>query len=66
MLIVLQTGALLLDGNTLYYFGKNIPINLVIAVIAEIVLVGGAEYYRITNVLVRDLIFQIKFLLLLS
>ncbi|KAL9432235.1 hypothetical protein AB3S75_027285 [Citrus x aurantiifolia] len=44
-----KTGALLLDGNTLNYFGKNIPINLVFAVIAEIVLVGGAEYYRITN-----------------
>ncbi|KAK6246691.1 Chlorophyll A-B binding protein - like 10 [Theobroma cacao] len=46
-----KTGALLLDGNTLNYFGKNIPINLVVAVIAEIILVGGAEYYRIINVL---------------
>ncbi|KAI8526486.1 hypothetical protein RHMOL_Rhmol12G0000900 [Rhododendron molle] len=44
-----KTGALLLDGNTLNYFGKNIPINLVLAVIAEVVLLGGAEYYRITN-----------------
>ncbi|KAG6518811.1 hypothetical protein ZIOFF_022292 [Zingiber officinale] len=44
-----KTGALLLDGNTLNYFGKNIPINLALAVIAEVVLVGGAEYYRITN-----------------
>ncbi|XP_073294635.1 chlorophyll a-b binding protein CP26, chloroplastic [Primulina huaijiensis] len=44
-----KTGALLLDGNTLYYFGKNIPINLVLAVIAEVALVGGAEYYRIIN-----------------
>uniref|UniRef100_A0A804KWW1 Chlorophyll a-b binding protein, chloroplastic n=1 Tax=Musa acuminata subsp. malaccensis TaxID=214687 RepID=A0A804KWW1_MUSAM len=44
-----QTGALLLDGSTLNYFGKNIPINLVVAVIAEIVLVGGAEYFRIIN-----------------
>ncbi|OWM83354.1 hypothetical protein CDL15_Pgr012835 [Punica granatum] len=44
-----KTGALLLDGNTLNYFGKNIPINLVVAVIAEVVLVGGAEYYRIIN-----------------
>nr|XP_018679153.1 PREDICTED: chlorophyll a-b binding protein CP26, chloroplastic-like isoform X2 [Musa acuminata subsp. malaccensis] len=35
------TGALLLDGNTPNYFGKNSPINLV--------LVGGAEYYRIIN-----------------
>lgn len=48
----MQTGALLLDGNTLNYFGKNIPINLVLAVIAEVVLVGGAEYYRIINGLV--------------
>ena len=48
----LQTGALLLDGNTLNYFGKNIPINLVLAVVAEVILVGGAEYYRITNGLV--------------
>ncbi|XP_057490804.1 chlorophyll a-b binding protein CP26, chloroplastic-like isoform X1 [Actinidia eriantha] len=44
-----KTGALLLDGNTLNYFGKSIPINLIVAVIAEVVLVGGAEYYRITN-----------------
>ncbi|KAJ4713915.1 Chlorophyll a-b binding protein, chloroplastic [Melia azedarach] len=44
-----KTGALLLDGNTLNYFGKNIPINLIVAVIAEIILVGGAEYYRIIN-----------------
>nr|XP_043616274.1 chlorophyll a-b binding protein CP26, chloroplastic-like [Erigeron canadensis]XP_043616275.1 chlorophyll a-b binding protein CP26, chloroplastic-like [Erigeron canadensis] len=44
-----KTGALLLDGNTLNYFGKNIPINLVLVVAAEVVLVGGAEYYRITN-----------------
>ncbi|PIA39998.1 hypothetical protein AQUCO_02500014v1 [Aquilegia coerulea] len=47
-----KTGALLLDGNTLNYFGKNIPINLAVAVIAEVVLLGGAEYYRITNGLV--------------
>ena len=53
----LQTGALLLDGNTLNYFGKSIPINLVVAVIAEIVLVGGAEYYRIINGLVRTFFF---------
>ncbi|MDG2769610.1 chlorophyll a/b-binding protein, partial [Vibrio parahaemolyticus] len=44
-----KTGALLLDGGTLNYFGKPIPINLIVAVIAEIVLVGGAEYYRIIN-----------------
>ena len=51
-MILMQTGALLLDGNTLNYFGKNIPINLILAVVAEVVLVGGAEYYRITNGLV--------------
>lgn len=50
----MQTGALLLDGNTLNYFGKNIPINLVFAVIAEVVLLGGAEYYRLTNGLVCE------------
>ncbi|XP_023521205.1 chlorophyll a-b binding protein CP26, chloroplastic-like isoform X2 [Cucurbita pepo subsp. pepo] len=44
-----KTGALLLDGNTLNYFGNSIPINLVAAVVAEVVLVGGAEYYRIIN-----------------
>ncbi|KAG4908409.1 hypothetical protein AAZX31_20G199100 [Glycine max] len=44
-----KTGALLLDGGTLNYFGKPIPINLIVAVVAEIVLVGGAEYYRIIN-----------------
>jgi hypothetical protein len=44
-----QTGALLLDGNTLSYFGASIPVNLAAAVIAEVILVGGAEYYRSTN-----------------
>ncbi|CAL0333206.1 unnamed protein product [Lupinus luteus] len=44
-----KTGALLLDGGMLNYFGKHIPINLVVAVAAEAALVGGAEYYRITN-----------------
>ncbi|XP_062197209.1 chlorophyll a-b binding protein CP26, chloroplastic-like isoform X2 [Phragmites australis] len=44
-----KTGALLLDGNTLNYFGNSIPINLVVAVVAEVILVGGAEYYRIIN-----------------
>ncbi|KAL9278027.1 hypothetical protein ACSQ67_024745 [Phaseolus vulgaris] len=48
-LLARSTGALLLDGGTLNYFGKAIPINLIVAVIAEIVLLGGAEYYRITN-----------------
>jgi hypothetical protein len=51
---LLQTGALLLDGNTLNYFGNNIPINLIVAVAAEVVLVGGAEYYRIINGLVSN------------
>jgi light-harvesting complex II chlorophyll a/b binding protein 5 len=44
-----KTGALLLDGDTLQYFGATVPVNLAAAVIAEIVLVGGAEYYRSTN-----------------
>ncbi|KAL2629151.1 hypothetical protein R1flu_013837 [Riccia fluitans] len=44
-----KTGALLLEGNTLQYFGATIPVNLAAAVIAEVVLVGGAEYYRSTN-----------------
>jgi len=44
-----KTGALLLDGNTLSYFGASIPVNLAAAVIAEVLLVGGAEYYRSTN-----------------
>ncbi|KAL3687143.1 hypothetical protein R1sor_013452 [Riccia sorocarpa] len=44
-----RTGAQLLEGETLKYFGANIPVNLAAAVIAEIVLVGGAEYYRATN-----------------
>ncbi len=44
-----QTGALLLDGNTLSYLGASIPVNLAAAVIAEVLLVGGAEYYRSTN-----------------
>ena len=38
-----MTGALLLDGGTLNYFGKPIPINLILAVVAEIVLVGGSD-----------------------
>jgi light-harvesting complex II chlorophyll a/b binding protein 5 len=44
-----KTGALLLDGDTIKYFGANVPINLAVAVIAEVILVGGAEYYRSTN-----------------
>lgn len=44
-----KTGALLLDGDTLQYFGATVPVNLAAAVIAEIILVGGAEYYRSIN-----------------
>ncbi|KAL9263542.1 Chlorophyll a-b binding protein CP26, chloroplastic-like protein, partial [Drosera capensis] len=44
-----NTRELLLDGNTLNYLGNNIPINLIVAVITEVILVGGAECYRITN-----------------
>eukprot|EP00249_Psilotum_nudum_P028820 c38759_g1_i1 orf=1232-2077(+) len=44
-----KTGALLLDGGTLSYFGATVPVNLVAAVIAEVLLVGGAEYFRIQN-----------------
>ncbi|MCO5588902.1 hypothetical protein L7F22_042863 [Adiantum nelumboides] len=44
-----KTGALLLDGGSLEYFGATVPINLAVAVIAEVVLVGGAEYYRASN-----------------
>ncbi|CAM6125088.1 unnamed protein product [Calypogeia fissa] len=44
-----KTGALLLDGNTISYFGATVPVNLAVAIIAEVVLVGGAEYYRSTN-----------------
>jgi light-harvesting complex II chlorophyll a/b binding protein 5 len=44
-----KTGALLLEGDSIQYFGATIPVNLAAAVIAEVVLVGGAEYYRSTN-----------------
>lgn len=44
-----KTGATLLDGNTISYFGATVPVNLAVAVLAEVVLVGGAEYYRSTN-----------------
>ncbi|KAF6150183.1 hypothetical protein GIB67_023138 [Kingdonia uniflora] len=54
-LLPFVTGVLLLDGNTLNYFGKSIPINLALTVIVEVVLLGGAEYYRITNGLVCSL-----------
>ncbi|KAF3641484.1 hypothetical protein FXO38_21613 [Capsicum annuum] len=49
-----KTRALILDGNTLNYFGKNIPINLVLVIVVEVVLVGSAEYYRIINGLVSS------------
>ena len=45
----LQTGAQLLEGDSLQYFGLTIPLNLAAATIAEVVLVGGAEYYRAKN-----------------
>lgn len=44
-----KTGAQLLEGDSLQYFGLTIPVNLAVATIAEIVLVGGAEYYRSKN-----------------
>jgi light-harvesting complex II chlorophyll a/b binding protein 5 len=44
-----KTGATLLEGNSLEYFGLTIPVNLAVATIAEIALVGGAEYYRSKN-----------------
>ncbi|KAH7280454.1 hypothetical protein KP509_37G068400, partial [Ceratopteris richardii] len=44
-----KTGALLLDGGSLDYFGATVPVNLTAAVIAEVVLVGGVEYYRASN-----------------
>lgn len=44
-----KTGALLLDGGSIEYFGATVPINLAVAVIAEVILVGGAEYYRASN-----------------
>lgn len=44
-----KTGAVLLEGDTIKYFGADVPFNLAAATIAEIILVGGAEYYRSTN-----------------
>lgn len=44
-----KTGALLLEGDSIKYFGATVPLNLAAAVIAEVILVGGAEYYRSTN-----------------
>eukprot|EP00897_Mesotaenium_endlicherianum_P004460 jgi/Mesen1/4041/ME000213S03070 len=44
-----RTGAQLLEGDSLQYFGATIPLNLAAAVVAEVILVGGAEYYRSTN-----------------
>lgn len=44
-----KTGALLLDGGSIDYFGARVPVNLAVAVLAEIILVGGAEYYRAQN-----------------
>ncbi|XP_073389626.1 chlorophyll a-b binding protein CP26, chloroplastic [Physcomitrium patens] len=44
-----KTGALLLEGDSIKYFGATVPINLAAAVISEVNLVGGSEYYRSTN-----------------
>nr|PNR56022.1 hypothetical protein PHYPA_006919 [Physcomitrium patens] len=44
-----KTGGLLLEGDSIKYFGATIPINLAAAVIAEVILVRGAEFYRSTN-----------------
>eukprot|EP00475_Leptophrys_vorax_P019942 TRINITY_DN272_c0_g2_i1.p2 TRINITY_DN272_c0_g2~~TRINITY_DN272_c0_g2_i1.p2 ORF type:complete len:307 (+),score=23.50 TRINITY_DN272_c0_g2_i1:93-923(+) len=44
-----RTGALLLEGDSIQYFGNTIPVNLVVATLAEVVLVGGAEFYRGKN-----------------
>ena len=44
-----QTGALLLDGGSIQYFGATVPINLVVVVLAELILVRGAEYYGSIN-----------------
>ncbi|MCO5568981.1 hypothetical protein L7F22_022686 [Adiantum nelumboides] len=44
-----KTGALILDRGSIEYFGATIPINLVVVVIAKVVLVDGAEYYRASN-----------------
>ncbi|CAI7857185.1 unnamed protein product, partial [Closterium sp. NIES-54] len=44
-----KTGALLLEGDSIQYLGATIPVNLAIATLAEVVLVGGAEFYRGKN-----------------
>ncbi|CAI5515904.1 unnamed protein product [Closterium sp. NIES-64] len=44
-----KTGALLLEGDSIQYLGATIPVNLVAATIAEVLLVGGAEYFRGKN-----------------
>jgi hypothetical protein len=41
------------SANEGYRFGQE-EVNLVLAVVAEVVLLGGAEYYRITNGLDSD------------
>ncbi|KAF1002632.1 hypothetical protein AG4045_012364 [Apium graveolens] len=53
-------------GLRVYYFGKNIPINLVPAIVFEVVLLGGAEYYKITNGLVCSLLLMEHFWLFLK
>jgi light-harvesting complex II chlorophyll a/b binding protein 5 len=44
-----KTGAQLLEGEAIQWAGITIPLNLAAATIAEIILVGGAEYYRSAN-----------------
>ena len=39
--LFLETGVLLLDRGTMWYFGANIPINLIVVVIVEVNIVGG-------------------------
>ena len=44
------SGAQLLEPTaTLKYFGANVPAPLIVAILAEIVLVGGAEKFRASN-----------------
>eukprot|EP00244_Chara_vulgaris_P007641 TRINITY_DN284_c0_g1_i1.p1 TRINITY_DN284_c0_g1~~TRINITY_DN284_c0_g1_i1.p1 ORF type:complete len:299 (-),score=78.23 TRINITY_DN284_c0_g1_i1:512-1408(-) len=44
-----KTGALLLDGGTLNWFSLPIPINLAVAVVLEVALMGAVEFYRSSN-----------------
>ncbi|KAK3273696.1 Chlorophyll a-b binding protein CP26, chloroplastic [Cymbomonas tetramitiformis] len=44
-----QTGAAMLDGGLLKYFGTEIPLPLVVVVAAEVGLMGAVETYRNKN-----------------